>query len=170
MTEPAPGSRLLNPVRLTIALRRLLKIAHTLGAAGFMGGMAALLAVLVLTPATDGRAEWVPVIAALAKIAAWVVAPSMVVTVISGLLSMAANPAFYEAGWVWVKAATGILILEGGLHVLGPIQEEAKRGAAALAGGASLVTAEVNTMWVLLAVAAANVALGVWRPRFMRLD
>ena len=160
----------MNAVKLTIALRRLLKITHTLGAAGFMGGMGALLAVLVLTPVTAGRAEWAPVIGALAKIAAWVVAPSMVATVISGLLSMAANPAFYEAGWVWVKAATGILILEGGLHVLGPIQEEAKRGAGALADGASLVTAEVNTMWVLLAVAAANVALGVWRPRFMRLD
>ncbi|CAN5269189.1 hypothetical protein BH09PSE2_BH09PSE2_02910 [soil metagenome] len=163
----------MNTVMLTIALRRLLKITHTLGATGFMGGMAALLAVLVLTPAAAGRAEWIPVIEALAKIAAWVVAPSMVVTVISGLLSMAANPAFYEAGWVWVKAATGILILEGGLHVLGPIQEEAKRGAGALAGGADaagIVSAEVNTMWVLLAVAAANVALGVWRPRFMRLD
>lgn len=160
----------MNTVMLTIALRRLLKITHTLGATGFMGGMAALLAVLVLTPAATGRSEWVPVIGALARIAAWVVAPSMVVTVISGLLSMAANPAFYEAGWVWVKAATGILILEGGLHVLGPIQEEAKRGAAALAGGPGLVTAEVNTMGVLLAVAAANVALGVWRPRFMRLD
>jgi uncharacterized membrane protein len=150
------------------AVRRLLKFLHTLGAAGLMGGMAALGVVFMFAPASMATVGVVPLIDAMAKIAAWVVAPSMVLTVIAGLLSIAVTPGFHEAGWVWAKAATGILVLEGVLHVLGPIQEEAKRGAGALAAGADLsrlIAAEGNTLWVLLAVSAANIALGVWRPR-----
>jgi uncharacterized membrane protein len=156
-------------------LRRLLKFLHTLGAAGFMGALAALAVVAILAPTSSGAAGYAPFIAVMAKIAAWLIGPSMVLTVISGLLSMAATPAFHDVGWVWAKAATGVLILEGGLHVMGPIQEEAKLNATALAAGADaagvarLLTSEVNTVWVLLAVSAANIALGVWRPRFSKL-
>ena len=58
--------------------------------------------------------------------------------------------------------------------VLGPIQDDAKRSAGALAGQVDLATiagsygAERNTLWVLLAVTAANVAFGIWRPRLSR--
>jgi hypothetical protein len=99
----------------------------------------------------------------------------MLLTILSGLLSMAVVPAFHDAGWVWVKAGTGILVLEGSLHVLGPIQEEAKRGAGTLAGSADpaaasrLLTSEINTLWLLLAVAVANIVLGVWRPRLSKI-
>lgn len=136
-----------------------------------MGGLAALAVVVTLQPAALDAGGHAPLMDAMAKIVAWIIGPSMVLTVIAGLLAIAATPGFHDAGWVWAKAATGILILEGGLHVLGPIQEQAKRGAGALAGGASpagvalLVTAERNTLWLLLAVSVANIALGVWRPR-----
>ncbi len=157
-------------------MRRLLKFLHTLGAAGFMGAVAALAVVVILAPASISTVGYIPLMDAMAKIAAWIIAPSMVLTVVSGLLAMAANPAYQDAGWVWAKAATGILILEGGLHVVGPIQEEAKRSAGALAGSpdpasvASLLTAEGNTLWLLLAVSAANIALGVWRPRLPKIS
>ena len=167
----------MNGVALTRHLRRTLKLLHTLGAAGFMGGMAAVLAVLVAGAAsTGGAADATPAVAALARIAAWLVGPSMILTVTSGLLAMLANPAFYDVGWVWLKALTGILVLEGGLHVLGPLQDEAKHAAAALARVPDpavltrLAAAEVGTLWVLLAVSAANVALAVWRPRFIDLS
>ena len=156
---------------MTKALRRLVKFLHTLGAAGFMGGMATLAIVVIMAPASVGTPGYAPLMGAMAKIAAWIISPSMVLTVISGLLAMAVNPAFHDVGWVWLKAATGILVLEGGLHVVGPIQEEAKRASSALMAGADpagvgrLLTAEVNTLWVLLAVSAANVALAIWRPR-----
>ncbi|MHB8285400.1 MAG: hypothetical protein ACYDD1_12070 [Caulobacteraceae bacterium] len=152
-------------------MRRLLKFLHTLGAAGFTGAVAALAIVLVLAPSPTA-VGYVPI---LAKTAAWIIGPSMILTVVTGLLAMAATPVFYDAGWVWIKAATGLLVLEGGLHVIGPIQEEAKRGAAALAVSADpvsmarLFTAERNTLWVLLAVSVANIALGVWRPRLPRI-
>jgi hypothetical protein len=139
-----------------------------------MGALAAMAVVVILAPASLRTVGYLPLILAMAKIAAWIIGPSMVLTVISGLLSMALTAAFQDAGWVWAKAATGILILEGGLHVMGPIQEEAKRGAGALAGApdpasvARLLASEGATLGLLLAVSAANIALGVWRPRFRK--
>ena len=156
-------------------LRRLLKFLHTLGAAGLTGAIAALAVVMIMAPASVGAVGYVPIMVAMAKTAAWIIGPSMVLTVVSGLLAMAVTPAFYDAGWVWLKAATGLLVLEGGLHVLGPLQEEAKRGVGALAGGsdpasvARLFTAESGTLWVLLGVSVANIALGVWRPRMPKI-
>jgi hypothetical protein len=162
------------PIPKTI-VRRLLKFLHTAGAAGMMGAMAALAVIVILGTTAIGTAGSVPLIAAMAKVTAWVVGPSILLTIISGLLSMALVPAFQYAGWVWAKAATGILLLEGGLHVTGPIQEAAKRGASVLARGtdpatmARLLTSEFNTLWLLLAVSAANIALGVWRPRLSKI-
>ena len=139
-----------------------------------MGAVAALAAILFLTPASIGTAGYGPVLLAMANIAAWIIGPSMVLIVLSGLGSMAITPGFQDAGWVWAKAATGILLLEGGLHVMGPLQEEAKRAASALASSADpalatrLIDAEGGTLWLLLAVSVFNIALGVWRPRFIR--
>jgi hypothetical protein len=156
-------------------LRRLIKFLHSLAAAGLTGAFAALAVVVILAPASIGTPGYVPVMAAMAKIAAWVIGPSLVLTVITGLLAMVANPAYYEAGWVWAKAATGLALLEGGLRVMGPLQDEAKRAGAALASApnaadiARLLTSEGNTLWLLLAVSIANIALGVWRPRFPKI-
>lgn len=140
-----------------------------------MGATAALAVVMILAPASNSAAGYVPLVVALAKIAAWILGPSMVLTVISGLLAMAVSSAFQEAGWVWAKAATGVLILEGSLHILGPIQDEARRGAGALAANAdpasvaSLFTSEANSLLLLLAVSVVNIALGVWRPRLPKI-
>ncbi len=160
---------------MNLIFRRVLKFLHTVAAAGLTGAIAALAIVMIVAPSAAGTAGYVPLMIPMVKIAGWLVTPSMVLTVVTGLLAMLANPAFYEAGWVWAKAATGVVLLEGSLHVLGPLQEEAKRAGAVLAGGpdaASLTTlfsSEANTLWVLLAVSVANIALGVWRPRFIRL-
>jgi hypothetical protein len=90
-------------------------------------------------------------------------------------LAVALTPAFHNAAWVGAKLATGILIFEGGLvSVHGPIEEEAKRSADALAGPldpatiAGLHGVGQTSLWVLFAVAFANVVLGIWRPRFTR--
>lgn len=152
-------------------MRRLLKFLHTLGAIGLMGAMASFLVALI-TPAPPSLPVQAALMGALANIATWVFLPSLVLTLISGLLAIAVNPGYHDAGWVWAKLATGILIFEGGFtRVAGPIQEWGRTSAAALAGRlapgdlAHSIGAERNTLWVLLAVALANVALGVWRPR-----
>lgn len=140
-----------------------------------MGAMAAFLVALLgpQPPSLAGRAA---VLETMAGIATWVFLPSLVITLISGLLAMVASPGYLDAGWAWMKAATGILMFEGGFTaVVGPIQEAGRTSAAALAGhadGATVALAigsERNTLWVLLAVAAANIALGVWRPRLPQI-
>ncbi len=152
-------------------MRRLLKFLHTLGAAGLIGGMAALAVMVVWATGSIGTSAYQPLIGAMDRIAAWVIGPSMVLTVIAGLLAIAASPGFQDAGWVWLKAATGVLVFEGGLHVLGPLHDEARRGVEALGGAPALVGAqrllvdERNTLWVLLAVSLGNIALAIWRPR-----
>jgi len=136
-----------------------------------MGGAAAMVVVLMLTPASSDSAGYAAIVLGMSKLAAWVIGPSVVLTVITGLLAMLVHPPFQDAGWVWVKAATGILVLLAGLHIIGPLQEAASRAergleiAADAAHTARAFDAEIGTAWVLLGVAAVNIALGVWRPK-----
>ena len=168
-------------------MRRLMKFLHTMGAIGLMGAMACLLVLLAFTPAPPFAAQapmelsnYAQMRMAMGGIATWVLLPSLAMTLVSGLLAMAVNPGFHNAGWALVKLATGILIFEWGFAgIVGPMQQEAEASAAALAGqisgqsgdvaalGASL-SAETGSLWVLMAIAALNVVLGVWRPRLMR--
>jgi uncharacterized membrane protein len=154
-------------------VRRLLKFLHTLGAIGMMGAMASILIGLGAAPTSP--AGETALMGMMANIATWVLMPSLALTLVAGLFAVAATPGFHEAGWVWIKLATGLLIFEGGLHALGPIQDAAKTGADALTGqlGPAMLArsfdAERNTLWLLMVVAIANVALGVWRPRIPRI-
>jgi len=156
-------------------VRRLLKFLHTMGAVGLMGSMACLLVLMKLSPPPTSLVTYALMRGAMAEIAAWIVLPSLVLTLIAGLLAIAVTRAFHDAGWAWIKAATGILMFAGTLHALSPIQEEASRSASALAGRLDPSTltgtlgAEQATLWVLLAVSTANVVLGIWRPRLTRL-
>jgi hypothetical protein len=136
-----------------------------------MGGMASLLVLMSVMPLPVSRAGYALIWAAMADIAAFILLPSIALTLAAGLLAIAANRAFHNAGWAWVKAATGILIFAGGLHAIAPIQDEARRSAEALASqtepaaSAAPPPGEQGTLWVLIAVSAANIALGVWQPR-----
>jgi hypothetical protein len=127
-------------------------------------------------PPAASLAEYAAVRAAMGDIATWVFMPSLGLTLISGLIAIAYNKGYHNAGWAWAKALSGILLFESGfVGVLGPMQREAARSAAALAGQAdpatlaASLTAERNTLWILLAIAAFNVAFGIWRPRLTRL-
>lgn len=157
-------------------MRRLLKFLHTMGSAGLLGAMASLVILVSLAPAPAALAGYAAVRGAMGAIATWIFLPALAVTLMSGLLAMALNRAYLNAGWAWIKFATGVLMFEGGLvYVQGPMRREAEQSAQALAGSldpAALATAlqgERGTLWVLLAVSTANVALGIWRPRVLRL-
>lgn len=152
---------------------RLMKFFHTLGAIGLMGAMAALLVLLSLAPPPENLSEYALVRSIMDRIARWIFLPSLVLTLIAGLLSLAINRSYQNAGWALTKLATGIIVFEWGfVAVQGPIQNEATLAARALAGTAdpallaSHIDAEWNSLWVLIAVALVNVALGIWRPRF----
>ena len=157
-----------------------------MGAVGLLGAMACLLVLISVLPpkaslagsslAGSSLAGYAAIRGAMGVIATWIFLPSLGLSLLAGLLAIAVNRAFHNAGWAWLKLVSGVSLFEGGLQsVEGPMHEEAERSAAALAGhvdpatlAASLGT-ERATLWVLLAVATANVALGVWRPRLLRL-
>lgn len=157
-------------------MRRLLKFLHTMGSAGLLGAMASLVVMLSLAPAPSALAGYAAMRGAMGAVATWIFLPALAVTLMSGLLAMALNRAFLNAGWAWLKLATGILMFEGGLvYIQGPMKQEAELSARALAGLvdpgllAMSLPGERGTLWVLLAVATANVALGIWRPRILRI-
>nr|USU30735.1 hypothetical protein NG677_15355 [Methylobacterium sp. OTU13CASTA1] len=157
-------------------MRRTLKFLHTMGAIGVMGAMACLVVMLSFTPPSSSLAGYALMRGAMGAVASWIFLPSLALTLLAGLLALAQR-AFHNAGWAWVKLATGVLMFEGGLvYVQGPMQQEADLSAGALIGKADLAMlgqslgAEANTLWVLLAVATANVVLGIWRPRLIRLS
>ena len=155
-------------------MKRLLKFLHTIGSIGFIGSLASLLVLDHFAPPPSALASYALVRGAMADIATWIFYPSIILTLIPGLLSIAVTDGFHNAGWAWMKAATGILIFAGSLHTLAPIQDEARLSAEAVAGvldPAMLLRApagEATTMWVLMAVATANVVLGIWRQRLIR--
>ena len=153
-----------------------MKFLHTMGAIGLMGSMACLLVLLSVTPPPSSLSQYALMRGAMSSIATWVFLPSLALTLVAGLLAIAVNRAYHSAGWAWVKLATGILIFEWGFAaVQGPMQQEAELSAQALTGGAETaalaasIGAEMNSLWVLLAVATANVIFGIWRPRLTRL-
>lgn len=147
-----------------------------MGAVGLIGAMASILVMLRVVPSpTSSLSGYAAIRIAAGAVSTWVFLPALVATLMAGLLAMAFNQGFQTAGWAWVKLATGVLVFEAGFTgIQGPMQAEAARSAAALAGRldpASLARSlwsEEATLGVLLFIATANVVLGVWRPRFDR--
>jgi hypothetical protein len=158
------------------AMRRLMKFLHTMGAIGVMGAMACLLVLLAFAPQPESVSEYALMRGAMAGIAKWVFLPSMALTLVSGLLAIAVNRGYHNAGWAWAKLLSGVLVFEWGfVGVEGPMEMEAKASALAAGGGADLaalaasLSAERNSLWILLGVATFNVVFGIWRPRLTRL-
>ena len=157
-------------------MRRLLKFLHTIGAIGLMGAMACLLVLLGFASLQQPLPAYALLTAAMSRIATWIYLPSMAITLMAGLASIGVNRVFHNAGWAWAELATGVLMFEWSFAgVVQPLQSEAERTAAAVLGTvdpatlAAAVAPTRNSIWVLLGVAAANVVLGVWRPRLTRL-
>ena len=145
-----------------------------MGAVGFMGSLACLPVLENIAPTPRFLTSYALIRSAMGMIANWVFFPSFFLTLVPGLLALAVTPAFQKATWVWIKAASGILIFAGGLHALAPIQDEARLSAEAIAGRLDPARLEgvsegtTATMWILLAIAIANVVLAIWRHRIFR--
>ena len=152
-----------------------MKALHELGAVGMMGSMAAYL-VLVATAPADSLEGYAAVRRGIDFVCRWILVPSLLVTLTSGLLSIALTEAYKNAGWAWLKAGLGIIMFEGTLLT---IQASATRVAelstAAVASGlpdeaalAPILRTEWNSLWLMLVLCFANIVLAVWRPRFSR--
>ena len=155
-------------------LRRLIKLGHEIGSAGFAGALAVHIVLLSVMPAPSELLAYATLRGAIAAVGTWVLFPSLFLVLFSGLLAMMVNRAFHNAGWAWLKFATGISVFEGTLVAIhGPARRAADEAALAVAGELEVAelsasAGESGALWVVLAIALINFWLGVWRPRFSR--
>jgi len=154
-------------------MRRTLKFLHTMGSIGITGGLAAYMLVLVMLPQGAALETQLVIRDGLALLSKWLILPSMLVVLLSGLLAIAANTAFLEAPWVWIKGLAGILVFESTLLAIdGPAQRNAKFVHEAVVGNIKtqalpgMLSDEWGAWWILLGLFTANVVLAIWRPRF----
>lgn len=155
-------------------LSKLLKSLHELGAVGVVGSLAACL-VLVATAPTHSAVGYAAVRESIAALAKWLLVPSLGIVLVSGLLAIAANRAFHNAGWAWVKALLGVSMFEGTLLTISASARRAADLSALAASGqadpaqlAEVVRTEWGGLWLLISLSVANILLAVWRPRLVR--
>jgi len=87
------------------------------------------------TPEARSLADYAEMRGAMAAIVTWIFFPALMATLAAGLLAIAINRSFQNAGWAWAKLVTGVVLFEAGMaYLVGSIQEEATRSASALAG------------------------------------
>jgi hypothetical protein len=155
--------------------RKLLKILHQVGAIGVMGALGCCIVLVIVAP-RDSLVGYAALRQGIAAITSWLLVPSLLLVLVTGLLAIAANRTCMDAGWAWIKAALGLVMFEGTLLT---IQSSATRAAeiAALAanpadGGAvaldPLLRTEWTGLWTMLVLSLANIVLAVWRPRIGR--
>ena len=155
--------------------RRSVKFLHTFTGLGLVGGLAAYMLVLWAGPPVTSLSEYAAMRTSLAAVSKWLIMPSMLGVIVSGLIAMALNFSYMEAPWAWLKLLSGVLVFEGSLGGIdGPAQATALLSARALAGevDAAALAAGVKDEWIafwtLLFLSAANIALATWRPKFKR--
>ncbi|MGB3625442.1 MAG: hypothetical protein WA989_06435 [Henriciella sp.] len=154
--------------------RKLVKIGHTAASAGLVGGLLAYMALLSVN-APETAAGYEQLRGSIKVISDWVIFPSLAIALVSGILSMVVHTPFQDRGWVWIKAALGILMFKGVLTVVNAKASYAAAVAADITAGTAapdaldeLLQLEWGTLWVVLAITLANIVLGVWRPRIVR--
>jgi hypothetical protein len=153
---------------------RFLKALHQIGGIGLAGSLAACI-VLVATAPTDSLAGYAAVRQGIAAISQWILVPSLAIVLVSGLLAIAANRVYHDAGWAWIKALLGIVMFEGTLVTISASARRAAELSALAAAGegdpaqlAEVLRTEWGSLWLILALSIANVLLAVWRPRILR--
>lgn len=156
-------------------MRKTVKILHSITAGGLVGGLACYAILLAMAP-QGTPAAYADLRQSITVVSDYVLLPSLAVALVSGLLSMVVHRPFLDKGWVWIKALLGILMFKGTLTIVSAKADYAATMAARMAAGeappdalAGMIRLEWGTLAVVGAIAVANVVLGVWRPKLMRL-
>jgi hypothetical protein len=152
-------------------LGRSLKALHEIGAIGTLGSFAACIVLLTTAPTTS-PVGFAAVMQGIASISKWLLLPSIAIVLLSGLLAIAANEAYMNAAWAWVKALLGLGTFEGSLLTVGASARHAAELSALAVSGrgdpaqlAQFLRTEWGGLWTLTALAFVNIVLAVWRPR-----
>ncbi|MBC8067938.1 MAG: hypothetical protein IAG13_06350 [Deltaproteobacteria bacterium] len=156
-------------------MRRILKFLHEVGSAGLIGALVAQAILSFYAESLDviGHAT---VRQAMLMISGWLLMPSLLLVVMSGLIAIAVHDPFKNAGWVWLKAISTVLMLEGTLlAVHGPAQAGAEVADAIARGDTSeaallgpIMVHERGGIATIMVVSLANIVVAIWRPRFRR--
>lgn len=151
-------------------MRKIVKIIHTLAACGMIGGLVGYLVLLYWGPrATPG--QYADLRQTIVVLCDYLVVPAMLATVVSGFASMGVHRPYLRRGWVWVKALTAIGIFEATMAAVKWKAVVAAEVATKIANGEAGASAledfdrEWGAVFVVVALAVANVVVGVWRPR-----
>lgn len=152
-------------------MRRTLKFLHTLAACGLVGALAGYMIVLVFSPQVTAQA-YADMRQTISALSNYLLLPSLILALVSGLLSMAVHRPFQETRWAWAKALLGLSLFEATLAVVNAKAASAADEAAKIAAGqgdaaalATIIASEWMTLYAILALSAAQIALGIWRPR-----
>jgi hypothetical protein len=142
---------------------------------GVLGSFAACIVLLINAP-NDSLISYAAVMQGVASISRWLLVPSLAMVLISGLLAIAANESYKNAGWAWVKALLGLSTFEGTLLTVGAsARRAAELSSMAVTGRgdsielAQVIRTEWGGLWLLSALAVVNIVLAVWRPRLYRV-
>ncbi len=154
--------------------RKAVKLGHTVSAAGLIGGLAAYM-ILLVVQVPDTAQDYQQLRASIKVVSDWVIFPSLGIALVSGLLSMVVHPPFLDRGWVWIKAALGVLTFKGVLTVVNAKAKYAAAVSADITAGTaapdaldSLLRLEWGTLLGVMVIMLANYVLAIWRPRLVR--
>jgi uncharacterized membrane protein len=155
-------------------MKPLLKLLHLLAAIGFAGTL--VVSLLLAATADDSTATaFAASRRAIAAAAEHIALPSLVLLVLTGMLLVVKQPAYFEARWVWAKALLGALIVGIALLVVQPAVSRASalaqmsvEGSPVLRPLAAALRAERIGGIVNLALSLAAISLAVWRPSLAR--
>ena len=138
-----------------------------------MGSVAAQLILAVtaydLAPDKHAVVRW-----GIFTLSQWLLLPSLVLVLLSGLATFGLHRAFHDAPWAWMKAVLTVAVLEGTLvAVQGPARRAAELSQK-LADGEPTVAAALDEalrherggLWVIMGLCALNIGLAIWRPKF----
>lgn len=155
-------------------MRLAIKFLHTLASCGLIGALLGYMFVLVYM-VQDTPAAYADMRRMISLISSYVLLPSLGIALVTGIVSMVVHKAFLDTRWAWLKAVFGLSMFEATLAIV-----QAKANAAAQeadkirdgGGEAGLLAEIIANEWlalgIIMALSIAQIALGVWRPRFAR--
>jgi hypothetical protein len=155
-------------------MRKTLKIFHTLATCGVIGALGGAMVLMAWAPQETPQA-YADMRLSVAALGNYILLPSLGLVLFSGFVAMAVHTPYLNKGWALVKAAFGIIMFKGILHVIGAFDDHATQISEAVATGTLRPEAmngalpyEWVMLWTMMALSVGNVVLGVWRPKFER--